>query len=139
MALLTWDKSFSVGISHIDDQHKHLIGLINKLHTSRAKGDEATVIRRVIFELFKYATHHFSDEEKLMRDNNFPGFQAHYEEHESFIKRLDSLSSDFAEGDGIVASKTFKFLVEWLLDHIITVDKQYGIFLKDINYKADHA
>ncbi len=129
MLLLSWDETFSVGVAQIDDQHRQLIDLINKIHTARADGNESAVIRRVIFQLFKYATHHFSEEESLMRDNNYPDFQTHYKEHEFFISRLDAIATHFGQGEIQVAGETFRFLVDWLLDHILTVDKKLGRFL----------
>ena len=38
MALLTFDKTYSVGIQFVDDQHASLFDALNELHAAMLKG-----------------------------------------------------------------------------------------------------
>jgi hemerythrin len=44
MPLFAWDESLSVGYEPIDEQHKRLIALINKLHDAMIEGKGQEVL-----------------------------------------------------------------------------------------------
>ncbi len=85
MAFLEWNPRFSVKIAEIDQQHKKLIGLINRLHESMqpvSNHDELkTAIKElstqalVINEMVEYSSYHFFTEEKYMRQYMYPGYE----------------------------------------------------------------
>ena len=59
MAPLEWTDSYSAGNAHLDEQHKGLIALINRL-------DDASMTGPVLDRLQDYVDEHFRDEERLM-------------------------------------------------------------------------
>ena len=71
-----WEDKYSVGIKKIDNQHKKLIEIINRLYYSRGNRPH-TVLGKTIQELIEYTKTHFTDEERLMRENGYPDYQAH--------------------------------------------------------------
>ena len=48
MAFLEWDPRFSVRIAEIDQQHKKLIGLINRLHESMQQAGDRDALETAI-------------------------------------------------------------------------------------------
>ncbi len=46
MALIDWDKSLSVNVEEIDQQHKKLIAMINELNEAMRNGKGKEVPRR---------------------------------------------------------------------------------------------
>ena len=61
--MLEWTDDFSVGIDSIDNQHKDLIQLINKLNSATGKGLGNLVIKDVVNNLVKYT-------QSLIRSNH---------------------------------------------------------------------
>ena len=78
MSLIEWDESrFSVLVDDMDEQHKMWINLINILHDSLiGEGSEITP-ETAIQEMLDYTQYHFSKEEQLMRNANYPEFTTH--------------------------------------------------------------
>lgn len=66
--VVQWSEKLSVGIKEIDDQHKHFIGIVNKLHESVEKGDVTDELDKIFVELNDYAAFHFETEEKYFEN-----------------------------------------------------------------------
>lgn len=140
MAFLDWDPRFSVRIAEIDQQHKKLIALINRLHESMQQaGDrdtletaiqELSAQATVINEMLEYSSYHFSTEEKYMRQYVYPDYEKHKKEHEYFVDKVRALKKDFDGGRAILSSQIMEFLKEWLSGHILGVDKKYEPFFQ---------
>ena len=65
---MSWSDDLSVGLQEIDEQHKILITLINRLFTEAImqKADQS-VVSKILNELVQYTIVHFSVEESLFR------------------------------------------------------------------------
>lgn len=67
-----WEKKFELGIPAIDEQHRHLVGLCNQLHSetmSRRSPDGKAwrvALSEALRETVSYTRTHFHLEEKLM-------------------------------------------------------------------------
>ena len=84
MSWIEWSPECNVNINKIDEQHKKLVGIINKLYEALA--DETRIkelIRKVIEDLLDYTKYHFGTEEDLMRNSGHPNFLKHKAEHDS--------------------------------------------------------
>ena len=128
MPFFDWDMSYSVNLEHFDNHHKELIRLLNEAHGNfMAKvGGEAT--RIVIDRLIDYAQFHFSAEEKWMATHNYPGLKRHTAEHDAFWRKLFDFQKMFHEGKKQLSFEVLTFLKEWLIDHILISDAEYGKF-----------
>ena len=60
MSLLTWSPMFSVGVKEIDDQHKKLIDLANRLNDQMAAGKGKEILDKIFQELVAYTVSHLS-------------------------------------------------------------------------------
>ncbi len=131
MALMEWSDSYSVKVSTLDNQHKKIIVLINDLHSAmrQAKGKEA--LADILDELTDYTVFHFSAEEKLMKEKNFPGYVNHKAEHDKLTKQVKELAANYKSGKNVVSQEVMLFLKEWLLHHIGESDKKYSSFFNN--------
>lgn len=129
---LEWSQEFSVGVEEIDDQHKELFIMINNLDLAMKQGRAKEEVVRLVGFLENYGVIHFGTEEKYMVSYNDPDYQLHKKKHEWFVKELsaikEKLEADGPTADVIVRSNSL--LIEWFSNHIRTVDKGLGIFLK---------
>src|ERR1035437_942874 len=123
MALFTWNDDLSFGNSFIDGDHNKLIKLINDFHNAMEQGRGNDVIGKVLNNLVIYTKEHFKREETEMQRIEYPRFLAHKQEHDKLIKEVAELQASFASGKTMLTLKVSKFLRDWLLTHIMQVDK----------------
>jgi len=128
--IVTWDEAYSVGFELIDNQHKKLVGMVNALFTGCKQGAVAADIAyvRVIDKALEYAKTHFSDEEKYMRQADYPKLREHKKQHEKFVKEILKSVKIFEKGNTAPIEMAM-FLKNWLLNHIAVSDKQYAPYL----------
>ncbi len=83
MSLVKWDKSFSVGVREMDEQHVVLIDLINTFYDRIGKGERKENFSTLLQGLKEYAEMHFIVEEDYMMLFGFDGYQDHKKEHDN--------------------------------------------------------
>lgn len=130
MALITWNQSYSVEIPTIDEQHKTLVELINKLHDARLAGKGADALGLILTELIRYTQTHFAHEERLMRLYNYPDYEGHKKLHNDLVGKVLEVKSKFDAGEKALSGEVFDFLKDWLVNHIQGTDRKYTPFLK---------
>ena len=113
-----WNQTFGVGINFIDEDHKRLIGLLEKCN----RVGDPQLLDKILAELIDYTQTHFEREELLMATCTYPGFEAHQQEHLSLIEQVLKLQQQLALGQ-LPRSKLIVFLTQWLVHHIGTSDR----------------
>ena len=129
MALITWSDALSVNIKELDDQHKCLIELVNKLHDSMKSGKGNDVIGPVLSDLLSYTSFHFATEEKYFQQYAYPEFPRHKKEHNELTHKTKTLNNSYREGKLTITIEVMTFLKDWLSNHILVSDKKYSSFL----------
>ncbi|MGK5088754.1 bacteriohemerythrin [Bdellovibrionota bacterium FG-2] len=130
MALFEWGKKYSVGIASIDQQHQKLVEMLTTLHEAmkQEKGEET--LEGILAGAVKYAQEHFSYEERLFSQTQYPEFEHHKQAHDAFARQANTLMQQFREGKQVLTIETWQFLKKWLEDHILGEDKKYTAHLK---------
>jgi hemerythrin len=124
MSLIEWNDDLLTNIPHIDDEHKNLVLLLNKLHhaVSQGKGQEA--INPVLIELTRYAQTHFKHEEDYMQERNYPEFEAHRKEHLEFMEKVKDFEKQYKNGEISTLVPIIIFIIGWIMQHVSQVDKK---------------
>lgn len=135
MQFLAWSDTYSVHVKSMDAQHKQLVDLVNQLYESMksGRGDQAT--NKILSLLAGYTREHFTDEEKLMQANGFPGYLQHKALHDMLTRQVVDLQRQCQTGKAKIGDEVLRFLKDWLTKHIVGSDQNYGQFLnaKGIN------
>ena len=126
---LIWKDEYSVGLDSIDQQHKKLVNLINQLQTAVDYSTGEEFEREALDELVNYTKTHFTFEEGLMKDNDYPDYEPHKAQHEKMIKEVEKVLAMYEEDHDTAMDNAVKFLKDWLIKHINGTDKQYSSFL----------
>ena len=125
MALLQWDEQFSVSVPELDQEHQKLVAMINKLHDAMKSGQGKDTLPQVINDLADYALKHFAHEEQLMEKCGYPDLARHKAAHAEFALQVTGYIEQAHDGT-LHAMALMKVLQEWLVNHIMQVDKKYG-------------
>ncbi|MDH5360558.1 MAG: bacteriohemerythrin [Gammaproteobacteria bacterium] len=135
MSNFKWTEKLSVGDAEIDEDHKELFDLINKLESA---DKSRSSMANIIGQLEDYANEHFSREEVLMREVGFPGYSEHVKEHHAFVEWLDTVKKTYsraAESPFLISDLVNDFLEKWLCEHIMTEDMKYRDFILETKDK----
>lgn len=132
--MFVWKQDFELGLPTIDEQHKELLNIGNRIHELLKSHDEMDddydEILDVIDELKDYTVYHFNTEEELFIKYNYPEYEIHKKEHDDFIEYLNSV--DFEEIDSDqkdFLKELLEKIVNWVFRHIITTDFKYKEFI----------
>ena len=126
--LIIWNDAYSVGIEIIDNQHKELVRLINKLYNLYLN-KETDNIFEIISALKDYTHYHFSAEEKLFKEKNYPKADEHIKIHNEFITEVNKLAEEYKNNPNVLSIKAMTLLQRWLTNHILVEDKKYVRYL----------
>jgi len=129
MSFMQWNSNLSVGIEEIDNQHKKLIEIINTLNDAMKTGKGSESLSGIVSELIEYTKYHFTAEEALMKDNNYPGYLSHKAVHSTLVEKVRDIELDLKAGKIALSVQVFAFLKDWLVNHIQGEDKKYAPFL----------
>lgn len=127
--LFPWSDTYSVNIGIIDMQHKALVELINELHHAMITRTGKEQLGTILSGLIKYTQGHFKTEEGLMQSNQYPDYIHHKAEHDAFTKKALDFQSKFQTNEIGLTIEVMDFLKDWLIQHIMGVDKRYAPFL----------
>lgn len=127
-----WSDDLSVGVELIDTQHKELIKSVNQLTEAMWDGRGQEETGKLLAFLADYVVTHFGSEERLMVKNQFPGYEAHKEAHDLFVRDFLRTKSDYDKGavSSALAIKVLDETWQWLRLHIRGADKELGRFLQ---------
>ena len=131
MKEIEWKRYYELGIKETDEQHKHLIGILNEMIKAKNEGKTDEIFGKIIKELVDYTQYHFSSEEKYMERFNYPALAEHKAQHKMLVKQIVKLLEDVKEGKTQVGDKLFDFLKHWIIRHVLDHDKQFGLFLEE--------
>jgi hemerythrin len=129
MPLITWSQNFSVDIAQLDDEHKKLIDMINSLHDAMKQGKGKDAMGPLLDALTNYAATHFSHEEALMAQYQYPEYSKHKQIHTDFANKVVEYRQLY-EKNLLPATHLLNTLRDWLITHICDTDKQYRACLK---------
>jgi hemerythrin len=129
MALMQWTTKMSVGVPELDDDHKKLIAIINRLAEQSSGAPRQAILRQCLFALRRYAEAHFGREEKVMTACGYPELGRHKDEHQRFVERIREITERFDQDPdqeaGLVDDDLLEFLRDWLTHHILIEDMAY--------------
>lgn len=119
---LVWNTSYSVGNETLDNQHKKLMGLCNKLADNGGQSDAQ--FHEILGELSVYAREHFSTEESLLRACGYPLLNTQQEDHADYEKQvIEALAA--ASSGTLDKVELQRLLSGWWNDHILISDRDY--------------
>lgn len=137
MRVVEWEDRYSVGIDLIDHHHRYLIELLNRSYNSISLRRSMDEVHRITLELIEYTYHHLKTEEDMMKNVGYPRFESHVSEHELFLNKLNELKGSLLASDTRYYVEINYYLEEWLLSHILLLDKDYAEFVNATNQKNE--
>ena len=131
--VIVWSKDYELGNEFVDSQHKRLFELVSNVGQSCAEGGDNSALSETLDFLLQYTVQHFSDEEALQLQYNYPDFENHKKLHEEFEATVKEKVEEFkASGSTKDLSETVSdFIIAWLVNHILKEDMKIKEYIND--------
>ncbi|MGR8935439.1 MAG: bacteriohemerythrin [Gammaproteobacteria bacterium] len=138
-----WNRNFETGIPLVDEQHRKLVDLLNRLAIKLAYDSGEMELTQVIEEMAAYAGYHFQTEESIWKRgfHDDTWLASHQSSHDAFTIRVAELT---AEGKSksigeVLFDEILRFLIHWLAHHILDSDMRMAKALHAIDEGLDLA
>jgi hemerythrin-like metal-binding protein len=125
--IFQWNDKYDTDIALIDEQHRTLVALLNRLIGHIAHQSAAPTLEGVFAQLNDYTQFHFRSEEEIWARylDGDEWLREHHASHEQFINELARLKTDYQQPPpGDVIAGITSFLTHWLAHHILDNDKR---------------
>ena len=127
MEYIKWTQDLSLDHSLIDEQHQKLFSIVNLLIKNIDVNQE--FIKKILLDLKAYSEQHFSEEEAILKERNYPGLEDHKFEHRFFIRRISSFCKEVVDENQELSEKMLEFLTDWIKHHTLEEDQDYKKYL----------
>jgi len=132
---IEWTDAMACGVAEMDRQHHILVDTLAEASEKLTGRVDDPLFERITQDLLAYAIYHFETEEKLMEQYGYAAAAAdqasrHVTAHRSFTAQVVAMRDDARTGGPSTAAALLEFLRTWLVDHIMSVDKQLAAFVR---------
>lgn len=125
--MIRWEQDYYIGIESIDDQHKKLFEIANRMYDllkNELITDKYDKIIEIIAELKDYTVYHFTTEEEYMKSIGYKRFLSQKVAHDEFIEKMQNIDIEQIDnGQNEYLIGILDFVCDWLVQHIIRADK----------------
>ena len=123
-----WNESLKTGITSIDAQHRELVQAVNDLADAIEQGQGTRAIQQLLTFMKYYAEWHFNHEESVAEAHRCPVAEVNRRAHLQFVQMFQNWQQRYraSQADDRVALEIHRHLADWLVGHIMRVDKQIG-------------
>lgn len=124
--IFPWNDNFNTGVPQIDEQHRRLVELLNRLASHVAYQSNLPAIHNIIDQLADYAVYHFQAEEAIWHQYLPEDLleTQHKTVHHSFIETVVRLKTEQTSKPPLeLIEEILAFLTRWLAAHILESDR----------------
>lgn len=125
--MIQWKDEYVMGIPSIDEQHKELFEIANRIYEllkNEMITDKYNKIIEIIDELKSYTVYHFNAEEEYMKSIGYRKFLSQKAAHNDFLEKVNTIDYDKIDnGQNEYLISMLDFVADWLIQHIIKEDK----------------
>ena len=131
-----WSASYELGVPIIDAQHKKLFLIFKNLVNACKSDHNADGTGKALELMVDYVDYHFKAEEtywELEPTIYVPHRKAHY----YFVKEIYFATGNIRMQEDI-SDELLHFLANWLLEHVLGMDRQHFQELRDLGLVDAH-
>lgn len=121
----TWQESIATGDTVIDLQHKQFFNVLYEFAEAIEEGKGAIELRKLLLFLKYYGEWHFGKEEDTFACFKCPLAGANVNAHEQYMVTIDALLQEIRTSgtSDELALSSYEKLTDWLVNHIMKIDK----------------
>jgi len=128
--LVTWSDDLAFGIEQIDNDHRQLLSLVNRLYRFMKTKASTQDIDKAFRELQEYTRTHFAAEEQIMQEMSYAKYDEHKKAHDAFCQRVEDMYGRYKSGEMSGEVDLSGLLGNWWVNHIMSFDKELAQAIK---------
>ncbi|MCI5584857.1 MAG: hemerythrin domain-containing protein [Lachnospiraceae bacterium] len=123
-------EEYLTGIPQVDEEHTRIFELAEQAYQllqDEHRYDKYDDLVHLVEELKSYTKYHFEHEEEYMESIDYQAIFIQRAQHKAFIQKLDEFEVDedgSEHQDSII--ELLDLITEWLIEHIVKMDKLIG-------------
>ena len=130
-----------VSLTSMNDTHKEEVVLVNQLgvlldEALQGSADPAAITDK-LNEWLDHTREHFSRENQLMLDYQFPAYPVHSGEHQRVLEQLESVRQQWLDHQSVEQLAQYLFVdwLDWFHQHVNSMDAVTASFLNRVTGK----
>jgi len=120
---------FEVGFEPMDAIHREFHDLLAQLSEPGDQGEK-------LLALHEHLLQHCAQEERWMRESNFPACACHQNEHEMLLEVVAEVRRRFDSGDSAIVVRLAEELPQWFAVHANAMDAGLAVHLRNLAQAA---
>ena len=123
-----------VALESMNDTHFEEVDIINQLLNQIESNVDNDTLSNTFKKLTEHMHTHFSTEEKLMKENQYPTLNIHKADHDKVINQARYTEMMWRNRKDVDALKEYleEELIPWLDQHIKAMDTPMAEFVKEL-------
>jgi len=133
MSRPTWDDSMMTGDTHIDEQHRHVLDLIDKVEAAETQAHSPRKTLAILGELMAFTQTHFISEEHLMQRVEYPPtpMEEMLAQHDEFKNYARLRVLEFRHDEDASVLPMLSYVTEWLVAHEFGLDRKLVDWIRE--------
>lgn len=126
---LIWRDDWTLGIDLLDEHHRDMVRLINRLFDA---SDPSPLIER-LDALIAHLRRHFDAEERFLRAIDFRDTDEHCREHLLQMAEFIDLRRGISRGGAAVLDEDDQTSIRhWFFNHVVAEDRRFGVYYSNV-------
>lgn len=129
--LIHWDEMLSVGNQVIDNEHREIVTVLNRLYSDWIHTGHHLDMQEELKKLLAIVDTHFANEEDLMERHHCPTLEGHIHEHRQMQAELHAIASNLATmGSTKLEARLLRFIRKLVMSHVLSWDMDARDYLR---------
>jgi hemerythrin len=125
---LVWRESYATGVGLLDDEHREMVRLINRVLNPVDNAPAGARLDALIAHLRR----HFDTEQVFLRAIDYPLAEEHIREHALQMAEFVDLRRAVARNEEALGAADRNAIRQWFLNHVVAEDRRFGAYYRRV-------
>jgi len=132
---IAWNDDLLTGNTLVDIQHQRIFAHVSELVQACEDGSNIAIVKSTIEILVNHAIRHFTDEEALQLEYDYPDYEQHRKMHDEFKVTVSGLVDNYKQNGSTseLSNNVNKIIIRWLVTHIMNEDKRICAHIHNVS------
>ena len=134
-----WIEKWNSGNDSIDNDHKILVELSNKLIESTFSEISVDMIKEQLDPIVSHIVKHFENEEAVLNRLAYPELLEHIKSHKELIEEIGIIIEDYLNGKSNITDLISFLVGKVVIGHMLMLDTRFYIYTLEEKHNVDRS